>query len=1070
MKGKLSYLLTIIFMAFCCLFVNTKVFAADDTPTFKAVVDTYSNNSLTFYYNTFTYHESNYSKVFTNPNDPGWTTYANKITNIVFDKSFANYKPTSTAHWFKGFTNYRLTASYVDNISNFNTSEVTNMSGMFEGCTEQTINIFLSKLDTSKVTDMSDMFKNCSAANINLNLSNFNTSNVVYMQSMFKDCNKLKTLDISTFDTKNVSRMDEMFSGCTVLTPLSLGGKFTTAKVINMNSMFKDCKALTALSLSKFNTEMVGDMDNMFSGCESIEELNLSNFKTPQLKTCKSMFANCTALKKIDLSNARFDEIGADNNEDMISNCNKELEMKTPNSKFILPTGISSKSNLNGEIYYGVNNMAMKSGEYLTKSETIIYCPLDYTLTLEGNYKGSEVESGIAPQKTTHTVTVGEAFDLKDTELELESVGYIFNGYSKTKDGTDLLDEVSARQYENLTLYGNWTPETYNITYHKCIFLKGKDGLYKNEALEGDTDENANPKTYTYATETSFKDASIDGCEFAGWYEDENCTIPIQRITKVATGNKDVYGKFVDNHTSTEKKNEEISTCMKKGNSGDIYCKVCGELQEKGKELPLADHTPDTPKNAKEATCKEEGNTGTIYCKVCGELIENGTTIPVTPHTPSDTRKNVKEATCIEEGYTGDIHCKDCDIKISDGEIIPKDENNHKHTEIRGAIDVGCVDAGYTGDKYCTDCGKLIETGTVINPVGYHTWDDGKITKKSTPTETGLKVYTCVKCGETKEDILPMHNHEVEIKNDKVATCTEDGYTGDEYCKICGDILAKGRTIPKLSHQHTEVRGQLVANCGVAGYTGDTYCKDCNEKLSTGKIIPATGEHKFVSVITKAPTTKETGIKTTVCTVCGKSSEEVISRLSVENSNEAVNIENIGGTVEPNTPIRTSDSNVTINGGSVSIPDGIISFDKEGTYKIIANEKEYTIVIKETPKPVSTVTPSITETPKQQTVTKTTDTTDTSKTILTKVTSLKVKNVKGKKINISWKKLTGAKKYEIQLATKKSMKKAKKYSTAKNTYTIKKLKKGKTYYVRVRAIDSDNNGPWSKIKKIKIKK
>ena len=85
-----------------------------------------------------------------------------------------------------------------------------------------------------------------------------------------------------------------------------------------------------------------------------------------------------------------------------------------------------------------------------------------------------------------------------------------------------------------------------------------------------------------------------------------------------------------------------------------------------------------------------------------------------------------------------------------------------------------------------------------------------------------------------------------------------------------------------------------------------------------------------------------------------------------------------------------------------------------------------------------------------------------------------LKNKKAKKMIVSWKKVKGAKGYQIQYATNKKYKKGKKITTRKTKYTIKKLKKKKTYYVRVRAYTVNNGkkvyGKWSKVKKVKIKK
>lgn len=91
-----------------------------------------------------------------------------------------------------------------------------------------------------------------------------------------------------------------------------------------------------------------------------------------------------------------------------------------------------------------------------------------------------------------------------------------------------------------------------------------------------------------------------------------------------------------------------------------------------------------------------------------------------------------------------------------------------------------------------------------------------------------------------------------------------------------------------------------------------------------------------------------------------------------------------------------------------------------------------------------------------------------------KVSKLKLKNVKGKKLKISFKKVKNADGYEIQYSTSKKFKKAKTLQTTKKSYTVKKLKKKKTYYVRVRAYRYVEGklyyGAYSSTKKVKIKK
>lgn len=91
-----------------------------------------------------------------------------------------------------------------------------------------------------------------------------------------------------------------------------------------------------------------------------------------------------------------------------------------------------------------------------------------------------------------------------------------------------------------------------------------------------------------------------------------------------------------------------------------------------------------------------------------------------------------------------------------------------------------------------------------------------------------------------------------------------------------------------------------------------------------------------------------------------------------------------------------------------------------------------------------------------------------------KATLSKVRNVKKKSMKITWKKVSGADGYQVAYGTRKNFKGAKKKVLKKTSLTVKKLKKKKTYYVRVRAYKTvggkKNYGAWSASKKVKIKK
>lgn len=81
------------------------------------------------------------------------------------------------------------------------------------------------------------------------------------------------------------------------------------------------------------------------------------------------------------------------------------------------------------------------------------------------------------------------------------------------------------------------------------------------------------------------------------------------------------------------------------------------------------------------------------------------------------------------------------------------------------------------------------------------------------------------------------------------------------------------------------------------------------------------------------------------------------------------------------------------------------------------------------------------------------------------------KNVKGKKIQVKWKKVKGASSYEVQYGVGKDISKGKTATTEKTILTLKKLRKGKIYRIRVRACDAKGNkGKWSSVKKVKVRK
>ncbi|MBF1065360.1 MAG: DUF285 domain-containing protein, partial [Prevotellaceae bacterium] len=269
-----------VFFALICLLLATPLSAQAQTRE-AYVSQSEDETTLTFYYDalratrtgtTWGIEETKKEGDIPVPAWAGTSQEENTTTaRVMFDASFRDFRPTTTAKWF----HYCVALKQIEGLEYLNTSEVTDMSGMFEGCPELT-SLDLKNFNTQNVTDMSRMFSDCITLT-SLDLMNFNTQNVTNMSSMFSFCSALTSLDLKNFNTKNVTDMSLMFSFCKALTSLDLKN-FNTRNVTKMNSMFYYCSALTSLDLKNFNTQNVTDMNSMFYYCSALTSLDLKNF------------------------------------------------------------------------------------------------------------------------------------------------------------------------------------------------------------------------------------------------------------------------------------------------------------------------------------------------------------------------------------------------------------------------------------------------------------------------------------------------------------------------------------------------------------------------------------------------------------------------------------------------------------------------------------------------------------------------------------------------------------------------------------------------------------------------
>lgn len=162
-----------------------------------------------------------------------------KLTTILFGNDFNTAKVTSMAGMFQQCDKLETL-----DLSKFNTSNVTTMHSMFAGCTSLK-RLDLSSFDSENLTVMCAMFSSNSYYHHFNSMQleeiifgeNFDTSKVTNMEGLFNGCIKLTSLDLSNFDTLNVTTMKEMFSRCSKLVDLNIS-KLTFKEGVTTTGMW----------------------------------------------------------------------------------------------------------------------------------------------------------------------------------------------------------------------------------------------------------------------------------------------------------------------------------------------------------------------------------------------------------------------------------------------------------------------------------------------------------------------------------------------------------------------------------------------------------------------------------------------------------------------------------------------------------------------------------------------------------------------------------------------------------------------------------------------------------------
>ena len=660
----------------------------------------------------------------------------------------------------------------------------------------------------------------------------------------------------------------------------------------------------------------------------------------------------------------------------------------------------------------GVRNLSSEN-EVLVDGNGKKYIVL--TLQNYGVDKYYKISSEMQEVKKKFLATMPKLDEMSDYEKVLGILSFMsYIKYGKTDDGRTIDDAYTALVEGKATCTGyanafNFLTKTINlnsIEVHSsnhswnAIKICGKwyelEPQSKNNPSSADAVRNINMTTVLRGTDTMltmgplYSKANTEEGDFH--YVDARATLPISNIDYM-----DYKGHDYTNHT-----------IKWDGNKATFYrtCSKCGEYENDGFEYDEknkfyhmvnrdyigtdCDVTKVSEKKCGDATVTKYEANVTVDGK--DYTSEHTVVDGEASHTVKDSDiKVVKKATCSEEGKV-EKTCETCGYTWT--ESIPKTEHHYVTTTTK--LDTCEEKSEYTVEK-CSECGDVKSTSKKL----YYSAHDFQFTshkKEPTCTEKGEDLYTCTICNGTETREVAATGHDTELVNVKEPTCTDFGYTGDEVCKKCNQVVKSGKKIEPNGHKYLATmftKYEIQESMGLKykySYEAEHWiCKNCD----------------YERIDTDYTTRKLVGW-------------------------------------------------ILADGTEVEKEDGcnyVYIRDENGNF--VPQKVEKTTTTRPTAKPSTNVA---TKAPRETT---------TKVKVPAKVKISSAKNLKGKKIAIKWKKVKTATKYQVKavLGSKAITK-----TTTKTSYTIKKLKRKKTYKIYVRAYNKSGYGKWSKAKKVKVNK
>ena len=451
----------------------------------------------------------------------------------------------------------------------------------------------------------------------------------------------------------------------------------------------------------------------------------------------------------------------------------------------------------------------------------------------------------------TWTGKPNTSFDLPKNTFTRE--GYTFTGWNTAADGTGAAyaDKAPVKFSENTALYAQWTQDPV-ITFD----ANGGKGTMGTQTVK--------PNEATALTANTFTRADYD---FTGWNtaKDGTGTAYGDKANITTNENVTLYAQWTLHKYHVRWLNWDDTVLQK----GDYTCEDTAGWDDSNNE------TPSRPED------------------------ENYTYVFAMRWTPYDETKGI-------DGWGFNPH-EDVDFRAVFNEFKKLTVTFNANGGI-GTMDSVKIVNGGSGEYYTLpECGFTREgydfAGWLITgTVGYDTFETYELHDEKWNNEMLLAFSDLTLKASWKD------NHSLtEVRGSREPTCTEEGYTGDTYCKVCDKVQKPGKSIPAKGHSwnegvittaatcenagaktytctvcnatkteaidatgHTPVEvAEQPATCTEAGHKAGTKCSVCEAILSGMEEIPATG-HTEKTVAGKPATCTETGLTDGIsCSVCG---------------------------------------------------------------------------------------------------------------------------------------------------------------------------------------------------------